>query len=68
MPSKMIFNGSELPWAIKGTPRRMEQNTKHSLSILRHPDSAPTHLIHCDSDLSFISSCELPVLSFELRF
>jgi hypothetical protein len=31
--------------AIKGTPRRMEENTKHSLSILRHPDSAPTHLI-----------------------
>jgi hypothetical protein len=53
--------------AIKGTPRRMEQDTKHSPSILRHPDSAPTHLIHCDSDLSFISSCELPVLSFELK-
>ena len=53
--------------AIKGTPRRMEQDPKHSPSILRLPDSAPTHLIHCDSDLSFISSCELPVLSFELK-
>jgi hypothetical protein len=53
--------------AIKGTPRHKEQYTKHSPSILRHPDSAPTHLFHCDSDLSFISSCELPVLSFELK-
>jgi hypothetical protein len=40
--------------AIKGTPRRMEHDTKYSLSILRHPDSAPTHLIHCVSDLSSI--------------
>jgi hypothetical protein len=30
----------------------MEDNTKHSLSILRHPDSASTHLIHSVSDLS----------------
>jgi hypothetical protein len=29
--------------AIKGTPRRMEQNTKHSLIILRRLDSATTH-------------------------
>jgi hypothetical protein len=40
--------------AIKGTPRRMKQNTKHSLSILRHPDSAPTHLLRRVSDLSSI--------------
>jgi hypothetical protein len=40
--------------AVKETPMRMEENTKHSLSILRHPDSAPTHLIHCVSDLSSI--------------
>jgi hypothetical protein len=40
--------------AIKGTPRRMEQHTKHSLSILRHPDSSPTHLLRCVSDLSTI--------------
>jgi hypothetical protein len=26
--------------AIKGTPRRMEQYTKHPLSILRHRDTA----------------------------
>jgi hypothetical protein len=29
--------------AIKGTPRRMEHNTKHSLNILRRLDSATTH-------------------------
>jgi hypothetical protein len=40
--------------AIKGTPRRTEQNTKHSLSILRHPDSASMHLIRCVSDLSSV--------------
>jgi hypothetical protein len=40
--------------AIKGTPRRMEQKTKHSLSILRLPDSASTHLIDCVSNLSSV--------------
>jgi hypothetical protein len=56
--------------AIKGTPRRMEESPKHSLSNLKHPDSAPTHLIICVSDLSSIcvansmcctlsSSCDL---------
>jgi hypothetical protein len=40
--------------AIKGTPRRMEQNTKPSLSILRLPDSVSTHLINCVSDLSSV--------------
>jgi hypothetical protein len=40
--------------AIKETHGRMEENIKHSLSILRHPDSAPTHLIRCVSDLSSI--------------
>jgi hypothetical protein len=40
--------------AIKGTLKRMEQYTKHSLSILRHPDSASTHLIDCVSDLSSV--------------
>jgi hypothetical protein len=33
--------------AIKGTPRRMEESPKHSLSILKHPDSAPAHSLHC---------------------
>jgi hypothetical protein len=40
--------------AIKGTPRRMEESPKHSLSILKHPDSAPAHSLHCVSDLSSI--------------
>jgi hypothetical protein len=39
--------------AIKGTPRRMEEDTKHSLSILKHPDSAPAHSLHCVSHPSF---------------
>jgi hypothetical protein len=40
--------------ALKGTPRRMEETTKHSLRILRHPDSVPAHLLRCVRDLSFI--------------
>jgi hypothetical protein len=32
----------------------MEQDTKHSLSILRLLDSASMHLIDCVSDLSFV--------------
>jgi hypothetical protein len=40
--------------AIEGTPRRMEESPKHSLSILRHSDSAPTHLLCCVRDLSSI--------------
>jgi hypothetical protein len=40
--------------AIKGTPRRMEELSKHSLSILRLQDSNFTHSILCVSDLSSI--------------
>jgi hypothetical protein len=40
--------------AIKGTPRRMEESPKHSLSILKHPDSAPAHSLCCVRDLSSI--------------
>jgi hypothetical protein len=36
--------------AIKGTPRRMEEDTKHSLSIPKHQDFDSTHLIRCDSN------------------
>jgi hypothetical protein len=36
--------------AIKGTPRRMEEHTKHSLSIPKHQDSISAHLILCDSN------------------
>jgi hypothetical protein len=38
--------------AIKGTPRRMEQYTKHSMNNLKHLDSAATHLDRCVRDLS----------------
>jgi hypothetical protein len=38
--------------AIKGTPRRMEHNTKHSQNILRRLDFANTHLDHRDWGLS----------------
>jgi hypothetical protein len=40
--------------AIKGTPKRMEELPKHSLSILRFPHSASAHLIDCVSDLSSV--------------
>jgi hypothetical protein len=36
--------------AIKGTPRHMEENTKHSLSIPKHQDFDSAHLILCDSN------------------
>jgi hypothetical protein len=40
--------------AIKGTPRRVKEYTKHSLSILRLSHSASAHLIDCVSDLSSV--------------
>jgi hypothetical protein len=40
--------------AIKGTPRRMEENTKHTLNILRLPHSIFTHSIDILSDLSSV--------------
>jgi hypothetical protein len=36
--------------AINGTPRRMEEYTKHSLSIPKHQDFDSAHLILCDSN------------------
>jgi hypothetical protein len=35
-------------WAIKATPRHMENYTKPPLNILRCLDSASTHPDHCD--------------------
>jgi hypothetical protein len=35
--------------AIKGTPRRMEENTKHSYNILKYQDIDLAHSFHCDS-------------------
>jgi hypothetical protein len=36
--------------AIKGTPRRMEEDTKHSLSTPKHQDFDSAPLILCDSN------------------
>ena len=35
--------------AIKGTPRHMEENTKHSYNIPKHQDLDSAHLFLCDS-------------------
>jgi hypothetical protein len=35
--------------AIKGTPRRMEEDIKHSYNIPKHQDIDLTHSFHCDS-------------------
>jgi hypothetical protein len=40
--------------AIKGTPRRMEESLKHTLSILNLPHSVSAHLIDFLSDLSSV--------------
>jgi hypothetical protein len=48
--------------AIKGTPRRMEQHTKHPLNILQHRDFTNTHLVHCDRDSSTSLCCNSVVL------
>jgi hypothetical protein len=62
--------------AIKGTPRRMEELPKHSLSILRLPHFVSAHLIDCVSDLSsvvvvntlcFVSSSSLGLCACVLR-
>ena len=54
LSTKLMSNIPSCLGAIKGTPRRMEQNTKPSLSILRLVDSVSTHLIRCVSDLSSV--------------
>jgi hypothetical protein len=48
--------------AIKGTPRRMEQYTKHPLNILIRRDFAYTHLVHRVIDSSTFLSCNSVVL------
>jgi hypothetical protein len=50
LPSWNALNGSYLPWGYKGTPRRMEEHIKHSLSIPKHQDFDSAHLILCDSN------------------
>jgi hypothetical protein len=48
--------------AIKGTPMRMEQYTKHLLNVLRRRYFAFTHLVHYDRDSSTFLSCNSDVL------
>jgi hypothetical protein len=47
---RMLSTAPSCLGAIKGTPRRMEDNTKHSLSIPKHQDFDSAHLILCDSN------------------
>jgi hypothetical protein len=52
--------------AIKGTPRHMEDETKHTLSILDHSHSVFAHSFDILSDLSFVLVRTLSY-SFELK-
>jgi hypothetical protein len=52
--------------AIKGTPRRMEEDTKHTLSILDHSHFVFAHSFDILSDLSFVLVRTLRY-SFELK-
>jgi hypothetical protein len=52
--------------AIKGTPRRMEDNTKHTLSILDHSHFVLAHSFDILSDLSSVLVRTLRY-SFELK-
>jgi hypothetical protein len=47
---EMLSTAPSCLGAIKGTPRRMEEHTKHSLSIPKHQDFNSAHLILCDSN------------------
>ena len=40
----MLSTAPSCLWAIKGTPRRMKEHTKHSLSTLDHSHSILAHL------------------------
>jgi hypothetical protein len=47
---EMLSTAPSCLGAIKGTPRRTEEYTKHSLSIPKHQDFDSVHLILCDSN------------------
>jgi hypothetical protein len=47
---EMLSTAPSCLGVIKGTPRRMEEHTKHSLSIPKHQDFDSAHLILCDSN------------------
>jgi hypothetical protein len=50
----MLSTARSFLGAIKGTPRRMKEDTKHTLSILDHSHSVFAHSIDILSDLSFV--------------
>jgi hypothetical protein len=47
---RMLSTAPSCLGAIKGTPRRMEEYTKHPLSIPKHQDLISAHSILCDSN------------------
>jgi hypothetical protein len=47
---RMLSTAPSCLGAIKGTPRRMEENTKHSYNIPKHQDIDSAPLILCDSN------------------
>jgi hypothetical protein len=51
---EMLSTAPSCLGAIKGTPRRMEEDTKHSLSIVDHSHFILAHLFDILSDLSSV--------------
>ena len=51
---EMLSTASSYLGGIKGTPRRMEEYTKHSLSIVDHSHFILAHLFDILRDLSFV--------------
>jgi hypothetical protein len=51
---RMLSTAPSCLGAIKGTPRRMEEYTKHTLSILDHSHFVLAHLVDILSDLSSV--------------
>jgi hypothetical protein len=51
---EMLSTAHSCLGAIKGTPRRMEENTKQPLSIVDHSHFILAHLFDILSDLSFV--------------
>jgi hypothetical protein len=47
---RLLSTAASCLGAIKGTPRRMEENTKHSYNIPKHQDIDSAPLILCDSN------------------
>jgi hypothetical protein len=50
----MLSTTPSFLWTIKGTPRRMEENTKHTLSIRDHSHFVFAHSFGILSDLSSV--------------